>query len=74
MNYFIITTTNHIYIGAVSIISGLIGGSNGFGLSIILRSELASPGLITSSSLQYHPNPLDPPMNPDIIYTAPIYL
>ena len=32
----IITTTNHIYIGAVYIMSGLIGGSIGFGLSIIL--------------------------------------
>ena len=32
-------------IGAVYIMSGLIGGSIGFGLSIILRLELALPGL-----------------------------
>ena len=36
----VIITTNHIYIGAVHIMSGLIGGSIGFGLSIILRLEL----------------------------------
>ena len=49
-------TTNHIYIGAVYIMSGLIGGSIGFGLSIILRLELALPGFILCSSLQYNPN------------------
>ena len=42
----VIITTNHIYIGAVYIMSGLIGGSIGFGLSIILRLELALPGFI----------------------------
>jgi heme/copper-type cytochrome/quinol oxidase subunit 1 len=52
----IIITTNHIYIGAVYIISGLIGGSIGFGLSIILRLELALPGFILCSSLQYNAN------------------
>ena len=52
----IIITTNHIYIGAVYIISGLIGGSIGFGLSIILRLELALPGFIPCSSLQYNAN------------------
>ena len=31
----VIITTNHIYIGAVYIMSGLIGGSIGFGFSII---------------------------------------
>ena len=36
--------------------SGLIGGSIGFGLSIILRLELALPGFILCSSLQYNPN------------------
>ena len=52
----LIITTNHIYIGAVYIISGLIGGSIGFGLSIILRLELALPGFIPCSSLQYNAN------------------
>merc|ERR1711994_1015465 len=52
----IIITTNHIYIGAVYIMSGLIGGSIGFGLSIILRLELALPGFIPCSSLQYNAN------------------
>jgi len=39
----------------VYIIPGLIGGSIGFGLSLILRLELALPGFIISSSLQYNP-------------------
>ena len=52
----VIITTNHIYIGAVYIMSGLIGGSIGFGLSIILRLELALPGFILCSSLQYNSN------------------
>ncbi|MCP4062960.1 MAG: hypothetical protein GY740_06770 [Gammaproteobacteria bacterium] len=52
----IITTTNHIYIGVVYIITGLIGGSIGFGLPIIIRLELALPGFILCSSLQYNPN------------------
>ena len=52
----VIITTNHIYIGAVYIMSGLIGGSIGFGLSIILRLELALPGFIPCSSLQYNAN------------------
>ena len=34
--------------------SGLIGGSIGLGLSIILRLELALPGFLISSSLQYN--------------------
>jgi len=55
----VIITTNHIYIGAVYIITGLIGGSIGFGLSIILRLELALPGFILCSSLQYNSNITD---------------
>jgi cytochrome c oxidase subunit 1 len=47
-------TTNHICIGWFYILSGLIGGSIGFGLSIILRLELSLPGFIISSSLQYN--------------------
>ena len=43
-------------IGAVYIMSGLIGGSIGFGLSIILRLELALPGFILCSPLQYNSN------------------
>jgi heme/copper-type cytochrome/quinol oxidase subunit 1 len=34
--------------------SGLIGGSIGFGLPIIMRLELALPGYIICSSLQYN--------------------
>ena len=49
-------TTNHIYIGGVYIITGLIGGAIGFGLPIILRLELALPRFIVCSSLQYNPN------------------
>ena len=36
--------------------SGLIGGSIGSGLSVILRLELALPGFILCSSLQYNSN------------------
>ena len=49
-------TTNHIYIGVIYIITGLIGGPIGFGLPIILRLELALPGFIVRPSLQYNPN------------------
>ena len=50
----ILITTNHIYIGGVYIVSGWIGGSIGFGLSIIIRLELSLPGLIICSSIQYN--------------------
>jgi heme/copper-type cytochrome/quinol oxidase subunit 1 len=50
----ILTTTNHIYIGVLYIISGIIGGLIGFSLSLILRLELALPGFIICSSLQYN--------------------
>jgi heme/copper-type cytochrome/quinol oxidase subunit 1 len=33
---------------------GLIGGSFGFGLSIIIRVELALPGFLICSSLEYN--------------------
>jgi len=36
------------------ILAGLIGGSFGFGMSIILRIELALPGFLICSSLQYN--------------------
>jgi len=50
----ILITTNHIFIGGVYIIAGWIGGSFGFGLSIIIRMELSLPGLIICSSVQYN--------------------
>ena len=49
-------STNHIFIGTVYIIPGLIGGPIGFGLPIISRSESASPGSISSSPPQYNAN------------------
>ncbi len=51
-----IISTNHILIGLIYIITGLIGGSIGFGLSIILRLELALPGFILCPPLQYNSN------------------
>ena len=36
------------------VMAGLIGGSFGFGLSIIIRLELALPGFLICSSLQYN--------------------
>jgi len=46
--------TNHIYIGVIYIIIGLIGGSLGFGLSIIIRLELSLPGFNNVASLNYN--------------------
>jgi heme/copper-type cytochrome/quinol oxidase subunit 1 len=46
--------TNHVYIGVIYIIIGLIGGSFGFGLSIIIRLELALPGYNSISALNYN--------------------
>ena len=53
-HYFILCSTNHILIGVLYLISGLIGGLIGFTLSLILRLELALPGFIICSSLQYN--------------------
>jgi len=50
----LLITTNHIFIGGVYIMAGWIGGSFGFGLSIIIRLELSLPGLIICSSVQYN--------------------
>jgi heme/copper-type cytochrome/quinol oxidase subunit 1 len=47
-------TTNHIFIGVFYLVAGSIGGSVGFGLSILLRLELACPGYVLLSSLQYN--------------------
>ncbi len=55
-NLRLFTSTNHIIIGLLYIISGLIGGPIGFGLPIILRLELALPGFILCPPLQYNPN------------------
>ena len=48
-----------IFIGSslveVLIITGLIGGSIGFGLSIILRLELIRPGITSILIPQYEP-------------------
>ena len=46
--------TNHIFIGVVYIVIGLVGGSLGFGLSIIIRLELGLPGFNNVSSLNYN--------------------
>jgi len=49
-----IYTTNHILLGVIYIITGIVGGLIGFTLSLIIRLELALPGFIISSSLQYN--------------------
>ena len=49
-------TTNHLCIGCMYIISGLIGGSFGYCLSLIIRLELSLPGFLICSSLQYNSN------------------
>ena len=48
----IVQLTNHLLVGFLYIVYGLIGGSFGYGLSLILRIELALPGFIVCSSLQ----------------------
>ena len=52
----LLSITNHISIGSVYIMSGLIGGPIGFGLPIILRLESCLPGFIPCPPLQYNPN------------------
>jgi len=47
-------SNNHLFIGAFYLFFGLIGGSLGFGLSIIIRVELALPGFLICSSLAYN--------------------
>ena len=56
MNYFskYILTTNHILIGLYYVITGFIGGSIGLALSLLIRLELALPGYILCSSIQYN--------------------
>ena len=50
----IFLSTNHIFTGAVYILCGIIGGSFGIGLPIIIRVEIALPGFIPRPSLQYN--------------------
>jgi len=46
--------TNHVYIGVGYILIGLIGGSIGFALSVLIRLELSLPGFNLLSSLNYN--------------------
>jgi len=50
----ILITTNHIWIGGFHILVGIIGGSLGYGLSILLRLELSCSGYVSMSWLQYN--------------------
>jgi cytochrome c oxidase subunit 1 len=50
----VITGTNHIIIGSVYIAVGIIGGSIGFALSMIMRLELGLPGYVLLSANQYN--------------------
>jgi cytochrome c oxidase subunit 1 len=52
INLFLIT--NHVFIGVGYILIGLIGGSIGFALSILIRLELSLPGFNLLSSLNYN--------------------
>lgn len=45
---------NHILIGVFYVLVGLIGGSIGWGLSVIIRIELGLPGFAIVSSLSYN--------------------
>jgi cytochrome c oxidase subunit 1 len=54
MLFYFLFNTNHIFIGVVYIVIGLVGGSLGFGLSIIIRLELGLPGFNNVSSLNYN--------------------
>ena len=50
----LVFSTHHIFIGALYILYGIIGGSFGIGLSIIIRVEIALPGFLLCSSIQYN--------------------
>jgi len=50
----ILFSTNHVNIGVMYVLSGLIGGSIGLGLSLVIRLELALPGFILCSSISYN--------------------
>jgi len=52
INIFLIT--NHVFIGVGYILIGLIGGSIGFALSVLIRLELSLPGFNLLSSLNYN--------------------
>ncbi len=47
-------STNHILISLFYMLVGLIGGSIGWGLSVIIRIELGLPGFILCSSFSYN--------------------
>ena len=49
-----LTATNHLVIGVLYIIAGIIGGSFGYGSSSTTRLELNLPGFSISSSPQYN--------------------
>ena len=49
-NTSLVFSTHHCYIGLYHIMSGLIGGSVGYGLPTIIRLELALPGFPIRSS------------------------
>ena len=51
----LVHSTNHLCIGFLHILYGLIGGSFGYGLPLILRIELTSPGFILCPPPQYNP-------------------
>ena len=53
-NTSLVFSTHHCYIGLYHIMSGLIGGSVGYGLPTIIRLELALPGFPIRSSPQYN--------------------
>jgi len=52
MSYFM--NCNHLYIGLLYILFGLIGGSLGYSLSLIIRTEILLPGFTLCSSFQYN--------------------
>ncbi len=47
--------TSHIFIGALHLFPGLIGGPTGIGSSNTIRLELVLPGHTSISTLQYNP-------------------
>jgi hypothetical protein len=51
-----IQSTNHMMIGFLYICVGILGGTIGFALSIIIRLELSLPAYVLTSALQYNSN------------------
>jgi cytochrome c oxidase subunit 1 len=52
--YSVLISTHHILIGYIYLVVGILGGSIGFALSVLIRLELGCTGYVLLSALQYN--------------------